>query len=115
MGVDKQVISELIRKQMAILGQEITMARVRNVPAIEIDSGGQVVSIQGDPQAVLADLINQFVELSGLIVKKALESIISSPLPAPTPEDREILTAQRNLENLNKTLNIGITFPTPSH
>lgn len=68
MEVDKKVISELIRRQMAILGPDITMARVKNVLGIQVDVNGEVISIDRDPQVVLTDLTNQFVELSGLIV-----------------------------------------------
>ena len=104
---------------MAILGSEITIGRVKNVPGIEVDSKGEVVSIQGDPQAVLANLTNQFVELSGLIVKRIMESILASgnepvpqPLipaapPAPTVADRQVLAAHKEIEDLNKTLNLG--------
>ena len=89
MVVDKKVISELIRRQMAILGPDITMARVKNVLGIQVDQDGEVISIDRDPQVVLTDLTNQFVELSGLIVKKAMQ----------------VLTAQREIESLNKVLN----------
>ncbi|OGH17617.1 MAG: hypothetical protein A2868_04005 [Candidatus Levybacteria bacterium RIFCSPHIGHO2_01_FULL_40_15b] len=89
MVVDKKVISELIRRQMAILGPDITMARVKNVLGIQVDQDGEVISIDRDPQVVLTDLTNQFVELSGLIVKKTMQ----------------VLTAQREIESLNKVLN----------
>ena len=70
--VDKKVISELIKRQMAILGPDITLARVKNVLGIQVALDGEVVSIDRDPQVVLTDLANQFVELSGLIVKKTI-------------------------------------------
>lgn len=72
MVVDKKVISELIRRQVAILGPDITMARVKNVLGIQVDANGEVISVDRDPQVVLTDLTNQFVELSGLIVKKTI-------------------------------------------
>ena len=119
MGNDKNIISELIRRQMSILGSDITMARVKNVIGIQVDPNGGVVSIDRDAQDVLSDLTNQFVELSGLIVKKTMESIlaannynmpISQPQipaapPAPTIADRQVLTAERELEELNRTVN----------
>ena len=89
MVVDKKAISELIRRQMVILGPDITMARVKNVLGIQVDANGEVISIDRDPQVVLTDLTNQFVELSGLIVKKTMQ----------------VLTAQREIESLNKVLN----------
>lgn len=74
----RQVLSELIRKQMTILGSDITLAKVSNVHEIQVDESGNVVAVTGDPQAVLQKLINEFVELSGLIVKKTMESIVNS-------------------------------------
>ena len=74
----KKMFSELIKKQILVLGPDITLAKVKNVPGIQVDSTGEVTAIQGDPQATLQSLINQFVELSGLIVKKTMESILTA-------------------------------------
>ncbi len=74
----KQIFTQLIKKQMLVLGPDITLAKVKNVPGIAVDSSGEVTSIQGEPQALLQSLINQFVELSGMIVKKTMESILTS-------------------------------------
>ncbi len=71
------LITQLITKQSSILGPDITMAKVKHVPGITVDSSGQVTAIQGDPAEVLKQLINQFVELSGLIVKQTMESIVA--------------------------------------
>jgi len=77
-GDYKKLFTELIKKQMIILGPDITMAKVKNVEGIQVNEQGEVVNVQGDPQAVLQSLINQFVELSGMIVKKTMESILTT-------------------------------------
>ncbi len=74
----KKILTEVIRRQVAILGPDITIAKVKNVPGIQVNEKGEVISIEGDPQVLLTALINQFVELSGLIVKKTMESILLS-------------------------------------
>lgn len=74
----KQLFSQLIKKQMLVLGPDITLAKVRNVTGLTVDINGDVQKIEGDPQALLQGLINQFVELSGMIVKKTMESILTS-------------------------------------
>lgn len=74
----KKLFSELIKKQMLVLGPDITLARVKNVAGVEVSSTGDVTNITGDPQQLLQALINQFVELSGLIVKKTMESILTN-------------------------------------
>lgn len=74
----KQLFSALIKKQMLVLGPDITLAKVRNVVGLTVDINGEVQKIDGDPQVLLQSLINQFVELSGMIVKKTMESILTS-------------------------------------
>lgn len=74
----KSLFGQLIKKQMLVLGPDITLAKVRNVTGLTVDINGDVQSIDGDPQLMLQSLINQFVELSGMIVKKTMESILTS-------------------------------------
>jgi hypothetical protein len=74
----KSLFSQLIKKQMLVLGPDITLAKVRNVTGLIVDINGDVQKVEGDPQVMLQSLINQFVELSGMIVKKTMESILSS-------------------------------------
>lgn len=74
----KKIFTELIKRQMVVLGPDITLAKVKNVQGVEVNEQGEVTNIQGDPQALLQLLINQFVELSGAIVKKTMESILNT-------------------------------------
>lgn len=74
----KKLFSELIKKQMLVLGPDITMAKVKNIMGLTVDVNGDVIKMEGDPQQMLQGLINQFVELSGMIVKKTMESILTS-------------------------------------
>jgi cobalamin biosynthesis Mg chelatase CobN len=74
----KKLFSELIKKQMLVLGPDITLAKVKNVIGLTVDVNGDVIKLEGDPQQMLQGLINQFVELSGMIVKKTMESILTS-------------------------------------
>ena len=71
----KALLSEIIAKQSVILGPEISILKARNVPGLTINDAGQVIDIKGDGSAVLQQLVNTYVELSGLIVKNALGSI----------------------------------------
>lgn len=76
----KSIFTQLIQKQILVLGPDITFAKVKQVPGIEVDSAGNVINITGNTQQLLQNLINQFVELSGLIVKKTMESILTSQI-----------------------------------
>ena len=69
------LMSEIIAKQSIILGPDIAILKARNVPGLVIDDKGKVVKIKGEPAIALQKLINEYVELSGMIVKNALGSI----------------------------------------
>jgi len=69
------IISEIIAKQAVILGPDIAILKARNVSGLVIDIQGKVTEIKGDPATALQKLVNEYVELSGMIVKNTLGSI----------------------------------------
>lgn len=73
----KKLLTEIIKKQIIILGPDITLVKAKNVSALTIADDGSVTAISGDPQAALQGLIDEFVSLSGLIVKKTMEPLLS--------------------------------------
>lgn len=70
-------MSEIIERQTVILGPDIAILKARSVPALVVDPNGKVSDIKGDMDQALQSLIDEYVELSGLIVKNALGSIFS--------------------------------------
>jgi hypothetical protein len=74
----KKLLTEVIQKQMVILGPSISLAKARNVKGLVVDDNGTVTNIQGPPQLLIQGLIDQFVQLSGLIVKKTMEPLLSA-------------------------------------
>ncbi|MCK5095741.1 MAG: hypothetical protein KAR24_00070 [Candidatus Pacebacteria bacterium] len=71
----KRLMTEIISKQAVILGPEIAIMRARGVKGLTITDEGQVITIENDPKETLQHLIDQYVELSGQIVKATLGSI----------------------------------------
>lgn len=71
------LISEIIEKQTVILGPDIAVLKARNVLGLMIDNSGKVVDVKGNPQDVVQQLIDEYVQLSGQIVKGALSSIFT--------------------------------------
>ena len=71
------LISEIIKKQSLILGPEIAILKARSVPGLMVDNDGKVTGVGDNPQDTLQKLVDQYVELSGLIVKNALGSIFA--------------------------------------
>lgn len=94
----KKLLTQVIQKQMVILGPSITLAKARNVKGLTVADDGTVINIVGQPQALIQGLIDQFVQLSGLIVRKTMEPLLSAypdgngvetviPTPLTTPTD----------------------------
>lgn len=81
----KKLLTEVIQKQMVILGPSITLTKARNVKGLTVSDDGSVTDIQGNPQELIQGLIDQFVQLSGLIVKKTMEPLLSAYPDGATP------------------------------
>lgn len=71
----KQMLTEIIQKQIVILGPQIAVLKARNVPGITISDDGKVTEVTGVEQVVLQKLIDEYVALSGEIVRNAVNSI----------------------------------------
>ena len=71
------LISEIIKKQAVILGPEIAIVKARSVPGLMVDNDGKVTGVGDNPKETLQNLVDKYVELSGLIVKNALGSIFA--------------------------------------
>jgi ribosomal protein L30E len=71
------LISEVIKKQSVILGPEIAILKARSVKDLVVENDGKVVSVGSNPKETLQKLVDQYVELSGQIVKNALGSIFA--------------------------------------
>ncbi|MCL4354605.1 hypothetical protein M1349_04030 [Patescibacteria group bacterium] len=81
----KNLLTEVIKKQMVILGPTITLAKARNVKGLTVQDDGTVTNLTGNPQELIQALIDQFVQLSGLIVKKTMEPLFAiSQTSTPT-------------------------------
>jgi hypothetical protein len=73
------LINEIIQKQSVILGPQIAILKAQSVPGIVVDSNGKVTDI-GDaipPADILQKLIDHYVELSGQIVKNAMDPLFA--------------------------------------
>lgn len=72
----KSLMTEIIQKQIVILGPNISVLKARNIAALKVEDNGTVTEIAGDPQQALQHLIDEYVSLSGLIVNNILGSIM---------------------------------------
>ena len=73
----KSLMTDVIQKQSIILGPNIAVLKARNVKELKIEDNGTVIEINGDPQTVFQKLMDEYVALSGLIVKNAMDSVLA--------------------------------------
>lgn len=73
----KKLISEIIRKQMDILGPEMALRKANNVPELMVTDQGEVKSLEGDAQDILQKLVGEYIALSGAIVKNILGPVFA--------------------------------------
>ncbi len=69
------IMSEIIAKQAVILGPEIAVLKARNVSGVTIDDTGKVTEITEDSAESLQKLIDEYIALSGEIVKNVMKPI----------------------------------------
>ena len=103
----KKLLTDVIKKQVIVLGPNITLAKARNVKELIITDDGTVTQINGDPQVVTQQLVNQFMELSGLIVKKTMEPLLTIhpevQQQAVQPASQPASQVQNEAQTENKT------------
>lgn len=72
-----QVLTDLIKKQMVMLGPNVALGQARKVAGLVVGDDGMVTDLQGDPQQILDSVAKQYMALSGQIAQMTLESIIA--------------------------------------
>lgn len=73
----RKLITEVIQKQIVILGPDIAVMKARNVSGLKVENDGTVSSMEGNPHETLRRLVDEYVDLSGLIVKKTMEPLLT--------------------------------------
>lgn len=98
----QKVLTEVLQKQIVILGPAITLAKARNVTGLQVADDGKVLSMEGDGHALSVKLLEQFRELSPLLVKKTMRTLLSailySPNAQPLPHAAVTTTSPPQLE-----------------
>lgn len=70
------LFSDLIKKQMVMLGPGVALSHARRVSALTVADDGQVTVVSGDPQAALSELAGVYMNLSGQIAQATLASLL---------------------------------------
>lgn len=72
----QNLLSDLVKKQMIMLGPGVALSRAQKVSAITISDDGSVTAISGDPQAALQAIAGEYMNLSGQIAQATLASLL---------------------------------------
>lgn len=73
----RNILTDLIKKQMLMLGPNVAIGQARRVEGITVSEDGTVSDIKGDPQQILSKVADQYMSLSGQIAKMTLESVVA--------------------------------------
>lgn len=74
----KKVISEIVRKQIEVVGPTIALAVARKVPTIKLAQDGTTLEIIGDPKIAFEQVVEAYITFSGEISKMILKSVMKS-------------------------------------
>lgn len=72
----KKMLTDLIQKQMVILGPNIALDKARKIPGVKIADDGTVMDMDGNPPMVLKGVANEYMSLSGQIAQMTLNSLL---------------------------------------
>jgi hypothetical protein len=71
-----KMLTDLIQKQMVVLGPNIALDKARKIQGLKISDDGMVLEVSGDPQMVLKGVANEYMQLSGQIAQMTLNSLL---------------------------------------
>ncbi len=71
-----KMLTDLIQKQMVILGPNIALDKARKVPGLVLNEKGEVAEITADPHLVLKGVANEYLTLSGQIAQMTLDILL---------------------------------------
>ena len=72
----KKILTDLIQKQMVVLGPNIALDKAKKVAGLKVGPDGTVIDMDGDPQMVLKGVANEYMTLSGQIAQMTLNSLL---------------------------------------
>lgn len=76
MGDYQNLLSDLIKKQMVMLGPSVAISQARKVVSLTVSETGDVIAISGEAQAALNQLVTEYMNLSGQIAQTTLQSLL---------------------------------------
>ena len=72
----KKMLSDLIQKQMVVLGPNIALDKARKITGLKVADDGTVLEVGGDPGLILKGVANEYMALSGQIAQMTLNTLL---------------------------------------
>lgn len=72
----KQVITSILQGLNEILDAQIVKKQLENIKGLKLDENAQVLTIQGDPQKITLEVMDQFISLSNEVVAKTFQPLL---------------------------------------
>ncbi len=72
----KKMLTDLIQKQMVVLGPKIALDKAKKIAGLKVNDDGTVLDMDGDPQMVLKGVANEYMALSGQIAQMTLNTLL---------------------------------------
>ena len=72
----KKMLTDLVQKQMVVLGPNIALDKARKIPGLSLNDDGTVKDVSGDAQMVLKGVANEYMALSGQIAQMTLNTLL---------------------------------------
>ncbi len=72
----KNMLSDLIKKQMVMLGPSVAVGTARKVAGLSVGDDGTVTALSGDPQVIMEGVATAYMNLSGQIAQMTIKTIL---------------------------------------
>ena len=74
----KKAISDIIKKQMEIVGPVVALSVAQKATSVKVSPSGDILEIIGDPKSALEQVAEAYIAFSGEISKMILKSVMKS-------------------------------------
>ncbi|OIP97713.1 hypothetical protein COT69_03085 [candidate division WWE3 bacterium CG09_land_8_20_14_0_10_39_24] len=72
----KKVITELIQKQIIVLGSDIALLKAKSIKGLAVNERGEVTDLKGNSKEILQRLADEYMALSGQVFKSILMLVL---------------------------------------
>ncbi|MBU1017199.1 MAG: hypothetical protein ABIJ36_01440 [Patescibacteria group bacterium] len=72
----KKAITEIVQKQIVVLGPDIAILKAKNIEGLEVNDKGEATGFKGNPKEILQGIVDEYLSLSGLVFRNVLAPIL---------------------------------------